>query len=371
MAGASLSFVNFADAKMQGTDLSGATLDHADLTAADLTGAKLLNADLHAAVLDRAVLNGTDLSSADLIQISLQSAQAKQARFRRANMRLANLSKTDFGGSDLIAAVADHSRLDGANFTGANLVRSDLSQCTYVDTKFAGAKYNRRTKLPFANDMATQLGMIQSAAGSLLIIPDYAAISVDALKSTLEATGNEVTISTQLHKAFDGQMDLSPYTAVLHTLGVDYNSDMPAGGQQALLSFVQNGGKYIGTQWSGFAVKYQESLKGMDALILYGFDDGFGADANYTIASDEKNNPYLDGVQSFVLSGVHTFSALRPFDTNSPKAFLVNEQGLPMAAYRQVGQGVSVNFAFAVNDSSSQVLNDANVIRIIQNIIEN
>jgi hypothetical protein len=305
-----------------------------------------------------------------LIKVSLQAAHAVQTRFRRANLRSANVSKADFSASDFAASVVDHSQLDGATFSGTNLVSSDLSQSTYNDTKFNGAKYNRRTKLPFANDMATQLGMVQSSAGSLLIIRDNDAISVDALKATLEAAGNDVTISSQTHDVFDGQIDLSRFTAVLHTLGVEYNSDMPMIGQQAIMNFVLSGGKYIGTQWSGYAVKYEGTLKGIDDLILYGFDDGYGADANYTIATDEKNNPYLEGVQSFVLTGVHTFSALRPFDSNPAKAFLVGDQGLPMAAYRKVGSGISVNFAFAVNDSSSKVLDDANVIRIIQNILE-
>jgi len=153
-------------------DLLGANLAGANLTAADLTDALMKKANLKDANLSRARMGGADLTGADLRQANLELAG-----IQGANLSQANLEGLDLKGLSLQGCV-----LRGANLRGVSGFR-DLTRADFRDAdlrgayllgavdyngssaKFAGAKYDARTRWPKGFDIeGSGAKLVESAA---------------------------------------------------------------------------------------------------------------------------------------------------------------------------------------------------------------
>ena len=91
-----------------------------------------------------------------------------------------------------------------------------------------------------------------ATAVNVLIIWDDASTNANtvSLKNALAAAGHTVTLSSVSETAWDGtNPSLAGFKVVIHLDGTTYSTNMPTAGQTALLSFVQNGGGYIGSEW--------------------------------------------------------------------------------------------------------------------------
>ena len=94
-----------------------------------------------------------------------------------------------------------------------------------------------------------------------------------SLKSALENEGFTVSLSSTNESSYNGTNPaLSSYGAVIHLNGTTYNSDMPSGGQNALVDFVNTqGGLYIHTEWNVWAVSSRGHYSNMTELILFNY----------------------------------------------------------------------------------------------------
>ncbi|HWD26299.1 MAG TPA: pentapeptide repeat-containing protein [Rhizomicrobium sp.] len=114
----------FGDAALGGADFSGMPLAGADFIGADLRGARFDGCDLYWALFFRADLEGASLRRAGLFGCDLKDA----------NLRGADLTHADLG-PDNLGGFTD---LEGANLTG----------CKIAGTRFFGASYDAKTRLP-------------------------------------------------------------------------------------------------------------------------------------------------------------------------------------------------------------------------------
>ncbi|MBW4575587.1 MAG: pentapeptide repeat-containing protein [Aphanothece sp. CMT-3BRIN-NPC111] len=121
--------VDFAGAKLLGTDLSGIELNGACLQGAYLRGASLSDADL-----SEASLSGANLAGADLSGALLSNADLNHTDLHRASLALANLSGANLSGANLTAANLNNANLSNANLSNANLTDADLHQTALILT---------------------------------------------------------------------------------------------------------------------------------------------------------------------------------------------------------------------------------------------
>jgi uncharacterized protein YjbI with pentapeptide repeats len=177
-----LSFADFKEAELWGTNLKGA-----NLTGANLQGARLWQANLQGATLTganfeetysvyrtrhRTLLSLADLQGQELYTANFQGVYSlggtifKKSILPRANFRASNLKGTDFSECDL----------EDADFTGSYLARANLKEANLGGTNLEGAflyglSLNGIKKLQYAHfslaieeiigDITLKLGMLK------------------------------------------------------------------------------------------------------------------------------------------------------------------------------------------------------------------
>jgi uncharacterized protein YjbI with pentapeptide repeats len=129
LAGANRTDAVFARARLQEILIFYSRLPNADFRQARVTG------EISNSQLDGANFSGADLRGLRLIDV----------RLRQAN----------FTGADLRATLFDRTDVSSADFSGA-----DLTDVAFLPSTAVGAKFDGRTKLPFARETALQIGMI-------------------------------------------------------------------------------------------------------------------------------------------------------------------------------------------------------------------
>lgn len=170
--GRDLSGKDFQNRDLRREDLLGANLAGANLTAADLTDAVMKKANLRDANLSRARMGGADLTGADLRQANLELAG-----IQGANLSQANLEGLDLKGLSLQGCVLRGANLRGVtgirDFTRADFRDADLRGAYLLgavdyngnSAKFAGAKYDARTRWPKGFDVeGSGAKLVESAA---------------------------------------------------------------------------------------------------------------------------------------------------------------------------------------------------------------
>ena len=101
---------------------------------------------------------------------------------------------------------------------------------------------------------------------SVLVLADTDVVSTNALATSLANSGAQVTVRPGPEYTWDGtNPSLDGFDVVVHLNGSSYEAGLTDEGQNALASFVSNGGGYVGAKWNG-----QEHQPLMNDLVLQG-----------------------------------------------------------------------------------------------------
>ncbi|MDE2664910.1 MAG: VWA domain-containing protein [Acidobacteriota bacterium] len=188
LSGMDLRKADLRDAVLLRADLTQARLWEADLRGADLRGAKLTGAELIKARLDGARLQGADLSDASLTQASLKRADLLGADLRRAILKDADLNRATLQVADLSEAVLFGSDLRRADLRGARMTQAALVDGKAANrsilisfngnirigkTRFAGARYDESSQLPFDSQQAVTREMQPADTPSAYRRPEF------------------------------------------------------------------------------------------------------------------------------------------------------------------------------------------------------
>jgi hypothetical protein len=234
--------------------------------------------------------------------------------------------------------------------------------------------------LSFKASPSFGVGQASSSEGpSVLILADTDAVSTSALAASLADSGVQVTVRPAPEYTWDGtNPSLDGFDAVIHLNGSTYDFPLPAAGQAALTSFVQNGGGFVGSQWDG----YETQLDLRDLVLLdMGFDPN-GPEHNCsacTVTLERlpagEGHPVLEGLPaSFsVAADGHDAGPAKDFAT----VLMQVSSGGPAVLVRELGSGRVVNFSFAANypwtDEGGThellTLKDANVQQLYLNAV--
>ena len=388
-AGAQIEDALFAAANMTGVVLNFSKMAHSSFLGATLTNAEFDSSDLRDSDFTNATAGGAIFKNATLNNSIVAGANFSGANFSRANLihisgALTNFSNAILRHADLTSALLpdvllNSAQMDNANLTDAQLLRANmrstaLLNSTVTGTNFTGALFNRQTALPFSLDEAKSLGMI-FAPMALFVLWDEDNTDLAALIVYLENNGIEVKKSTKRPREFDAAELTQDYTAVLHLAGSSnaYSNDLPTEGQQKLVNFVNNGGTYIATQWTGYMSR-NGLLMSMKDLILLTYESGDFASRSYTPVQNKLAHPVLTGIEGpFTLDSGFANSKLVPFETN-PSESLMKIGDFEGVAIRSLGIGKVVNFSFAASYASDgkdpHVLLQRPVQQLIQNSIQ-
>lgn len=148
--GANLQGMSLAGSRLHAVDLTGAALTGADLTGAVLSNAtiadaRLTNTVFGAAVMRQATLRGStgrniNFADAKLDGADLSNVDAPASYFRRANLDGANLSSANFEGGSFQGASLREAVLTGAILHEAILSDADLTGCNLANASLTGAE---------------------------------------------------------------------------------------------------------------------------------------------------------------------------------------------------------------------------------------
>jgi hypothetical protein len=197
---------------------------------------------------------------------------------------------------------------------------------------------------------------VSGTGKSVLVLADTDVVSTTALANSLADAGLQVTVRPGPEYTWDGtNPSLNGFDVVIHLNGSSYEASLPAAGQEALTSFVSNGGGYIGSKWNGWEFQPQ-----MENLVLQGFGgDPFGpeqtcghCDITYEATAAGAGHPVLAGLPAsftFTADG-HDAGPQIDFASN-PSTVLMEVLPSRRAGVlvRELGAGRIVNFSFAPN----------------------
>jgi hypothetical protein len=188
---------------------------------------------------------------------------------------------------------------------------------------------------------------------NVLIIYDENNSNTQALKTALETAGMTVTLSDTNETGYNGT-NPSPagFGTVIHMNGSTPYDDMPLAGQQALVAFVQNGGGYVGGAWNTFEFQFDGGLQSMRDLVLLTNYSGQYSSLTLTENASQSAHPILANLPaSFTISNNISFenATAYPFAADPVTTLLSSQNGGPILAVRNVGQGRAVHFGIAPN----------------------
>jgi hypothetical protein len=227
--------------------------------------------------------------------------------------------------------------------------------------------------------------MSASAFGSgngpkVLILADVDGPSTNTLANSVSKAGYQVTLRPAPENTWNGTNPaLTGFDAVIHLDGVTWSSPLPAAGQTALTSFVQNGGGYIGVQWIGYEAAVGKQT-GMGGLVLQGYgntgkeQECGSCSVIYTAIAQQASHQVLAGLPaSFTIpADGHHAGPQMPFLIEPSISLVRIPSGNPGVIVRQFGKGKVVTFSFSPNygqGGAGRTLLDANVLRLYNNAL--
>ncbi|MGH7509368.1 MAG: PxKF domain-containing protein [Gemmatimonadales bacterium] len=187
---------------------------------------------------------------------------------------------------------------------------------------------------------------------SVLILADADGASTVALADALTEAGFQVTVRPPPEYTWDGTNPaLAGFDVVVHLNGSTYDGTLGLAAQQALNSFVENGGGYVGAQWNGV-----EWTPGMADLVLQsagGSPDGpekncAACQVTYETIAGQESHPVLASLPSTFTFTADGHDAGPQVNTLSTVLMQVPSGG-PAVLVRELGTGKVVNFSFAPN----------------------
>jgi hypothetical protein len=258
---------------------------------------------------------------------------------------------------------------NGAEIEGATNATLTLSNVTTADE----GSYRVAVSNPQGSTPSRKAHLTIRPAGSVpsvLLIWDSSGEGTPGLKTALEDTGIEVTLSYTSEDFYNGSNPApDEFDVVVHLNGTTHSTDMPDGGQQALVRHVQEGGGYIGGEWNGFE-RTQGRMQLMRDLILLDRADGGEGSFTLTTVPAESSHPILNNVPTtFTFSGGVSFAQAHSFAID-PVTVLMRQPGFgtngvlaDAVAVREFGLGRIISFHHAgnYNHFNYHTLDDANI----------
>jgi hypothetical protein len=213
------------------------------------------------------------------------------------------------------------------------------------------------------------------APANILMLVDADGPGTDALKAALVSAGNTVTSTTPDYAWNTTNPSLAGFQVVIHLKGATFDTPLPVVAQQALESFVRQGGGFIGGQWNGYDL-YTGDQVNMPDLVLQGFGDftddfGVGINVTYTTVPRQRCHPVLAGIpSSFTFSADgHDAGSLVRFATQPSTVLMTATSGGPGVIVRDFGTGHVADFSFAPNYLTQNTLQDANIQKLYVNAV--
>lgn len=190
-------------------------------------------------------------------------------------------------------------------------------------------------------------GAGQALAVNVLLLADAVNAGVTSLVAALEADGHTVTTHAPEY-TYDGLTPaLGDFDVVLHFDGATFSSPLPAATQAALVSFVENGGGYIGTQWIGYEERqgFQTGMYDLTLLTWPGPINCSDCPVTYSVVPAQAGHPVVAGVPGIFSYTASHSSGPKAFASNPPTVLVTDQTGSPAVLVREVGAGRVVNFA--------------------------
>lgn len=351
-SGAVLSYLDLTGNRIESTEFSGAKMDHVNLSKMNF---------------GKVQMRAADLTEARMGGFGASEGNFRKAIFRNAKMQDAVFTNAQFSDAVLIGADLSRSNLSSARLYGANL-KDVITQ----DSIFTSAHYGSTTILPFDKSTAASKGLILNRRPDLLVIWDwpatrpYAESGLLSLFRFIESFDHITKLSAKAHSEFDGTEDLSEYGTVLHLLREGYLIEMPAAGQSAIMNFINKGGMYLVAQWASIGVD-RGMLSGLREAITMTYQGPVDGKMHYTFPGKMSEHPLAVGLGDAFVTGDHALGDVRVYRSNPATVVAVSDSGSPLVIVRNLGQGISVNFAFVPSD---QALSSATIQQLILNAME-
>ncbi len=146
---------------------------------------------------------------------------------------------------------------------------------------------------------------------------------------------------------------------------------MPVAGQTALVSYVQNGGCFIGHSWNTYDFDYYGKLQYMRDLILMTFNGSNYGNITISPYSPNSTHPILNGIpNSISFTAGWNIGGLRSFNVNPSTLLMQDANGNAALAVRNFGNGKVVCFHHAGNwIGTGNVFQNTDMQHIYSNII--
>ena len=236
----------------------------------------------------------------------------------------------------------------------------DAAVVSHPVSKPAGSRMYASSRAPYRvypslSSSAGAPAALMVEGPSVLVLADTDVVSTNALTTSLANSGAQVTVRPGPEYTWDGtNPSLDGFDVVVHLNGSSYEAGLPLEGQNALASFVSNGGGYVGAQWNGFEAQLQ-----MNDLVLQGFGgDPAGPEQScghcpvtYEADAAGAGHPVLAGLPAsftFTADG-HDAGPQVQFASNPSTVLMRVPSGSPAVLVREFGAGRIVNFSFAPN----------------------
>ncbi len=260
---------------------------------------------------------------------------------------------------------------------GTDLRETNLGGTVFVepvlkDVKFKGAKFSKRTQLPFSMAEALSQGMIIPPSRTVLIIWDIKdGATVDFVKA-LEDLGSDITLTAADETAYTASGAEAPtgYDAVIHLNGTTYNTDMPEAGQKALVAYVMGGGTFIHGEWNSFELLEQNRMKMMRDLTLFDREGLTKGKAVLKSVEGRTTHPVVIGIVNDTMIDVaRSQGKMHVFEKEPATLLLKADDGTDFLAVRRFGKGRVVGLEASGNYDGYATLKDPTIQQIYFNAI--
>jgi trehalose utilization protein len=202
-----------------------------------------------------------------------------------------------------------------------------------------------------------------------LLIWDADTAETAALVAALEGAGVTVTMSDTNESGWDGSNPPpTGFDAVIHLNGTTWRTEMPVAGQNALVSFVQNGGNYVSGEWNAFQLHRGEMTAMQDLILFDTNQSGLKGTITYNVIAEQADHPVVSNVPaSFSFNTSWSRTYVHSFDTEPATVLVKQGYYVDAVAVREFGEGRVVEFNHTANSMSSTPLTDPNVQQLYIN----
>jgi hypothetical protein len=256
-------------------DLQGIVLKNLDLTGYDLSGSKFTSSEIQNVNFSESKLEGvsfqsakitdsifkksmntnTNFSKAAIITSDFSAAEFIHVKFQNANLQGAVFTAikaidANFANTKMKKSRMDRSEILNSDFSDADLREANFSESIIKDTILKGARYNKKTILPFNKDTADNLGMIlKNREGIFVWTYEANTTELKGLMGSLDKSKgeNKVTTFDQL-KATDEIIEKISETAIFilpENSGTEASMTFVTSLKDLLMEMMNDGGMII------------------------------------------------------------------------------------------------------------------------------